>query len=107
MTAGYARRFIPGPIHYEMIVAFGAMLSFSVVALWCFRRLASHEAASNFNLASFGLWLAFAAGWSIAQRRMWDDLLGMVAVFWFGSAMIGTILLKLIAVLRDRANRSV
>lgn len=38
------------------------------------------------------LWAGFLIGWSVIQKAFWADLLTFVAAFWFGSAVIGSIL---------------
>jgi hypothetical protein len=95
------RPYISGPVHYEMLVALGLLIGLALAAIYRFRKLPLRTALRCFNLAMFSLWAAFAIGWTVIHRGFWDDLVGMTAAFWIGSAVIGSILLKLLHVYKQ------
>ncbi len=100
------RPYISGPVHYEMLVALGLLIGLALAAIYRFRALQYIRGLMFLNLALFALWAAFATGWSLIDRRLWDDLIGMAAALWLGSAVIGSILLKVLQVYKQHQRTS-
>jgi len=78
-------------IHYEMIAATFLQILVVIAVVVVFRRRQLRDGTINVNLAIAAVWGAFFVGWALRDGRIWDDLLGMTAVFWLGSAIFGSL----------------
>ncbi len=92
------RPMFAGPIHYDMVAATFLQISEVIAVVVVFRRRQLRDGIINMNLAIAAIWSAFFVGWTLRHGamtlihgRIWDDLVGMTAVFWLGSAIFGSL----------------
>lgn len=99
-----ARDHVTGSVHYEMLVALGVLVGLCLFVLYRFR--SNPAGIYSLNLAIFGIWMAFATAWLLIHRRLWDDFVNVIGVCRIGSAVTGTILLKLYQIYQARRTKS-
>jgi len=73
---------ITGPVHYEAILAlFVLMPAILLVLVWSVRRTPWKRVSGWLALAVLFTCLAFVAGWSLVERRLWDDVIFVMAAY--------------------------
>ncbi len=95
-----------GGIHLE---AFAALLILSGLALFLVYlnyRVQGKRTHLFFQVENFSLWLAFAFGWTVVNRGLWDDFIFFNAIAMGCSAVTGSGLLVVLGRLRRNSSAS-
>ncbi|MDG2223742.1 MAG: hypothetical protein P8L85_20355 [Rubripirellula sp.] len=100
-----ARELVRGPIHFEAIAATVVQIALVLAVIYTFRRWRLRDGIINVNLAITMIWWAFLIGWTFIHRKLWDDFIFMVAIFWLGSVTIGSLLIYFINYIRTKSRR--
>lgn len=90
-----ARDSVQGPVHYDALVALIVLAVMCVVVLIRFWRFPLAQGKRALQIALFCVWASFAMGWSVAHGGIWEDILGISAVGWIGSAIAGALALRI------------
>ena len=86
-----------GGVHYEAIVSLVLLIA-SALALVVYHRSHSPGCGQGFyQLEVLALWAGFASGWSMVHGHAWDDLVVVSVAWWLGCAIVGGIILRLLA----------
>ena len=95
-----------GGIHWEALVAL--LILVGLALLLVFLNLPARVKFPHlfFQLENFSLWLAFAFGWTVANRGLWDDFILFNVVAAGASAFIGGCLLAVIGRFRRKSSWS-
>ena len=93
-----------GGVHYEALVALFILIGLALLLVYL-----NHPSRVNlphlfFQLENFCLWLAFAFGWTVANRGLWDDFVFFNVVAMGCSAVIGSGLLVVLGRLRNNSS---
>lgn len=89
MGSRYIRSSFQGPVHWEFIISLTVLL---IGSLYLALRNRSAGSAWIFQLELLALWLAFASGWTAVHGSVWSDLVVVIALYWFGCAVVGALI---------------
>lgn len=93
-----------GGVHYEALVALFILIGLALLLVYLNHPSRVKLPHLFFQLENFSLWLAFAFGWTVANRGLWDDFVLFNVVAMGCSAVIGSGLLAVLGRLRHNSS---
>ena len=93
-----------GGVHYEALVALFILIGLALLLVYLNRPSRVKLPHLFFQLENFSLWLAFAFGWTVANRGLWGDFIFFNVVAMGCSAGVGSGLLVVLGLLRPNSS---
>ena len=91
-----------GAVHPEAIASLVILIVFVLVGIVHHAKPKSGRSLALFEVEIIGLWAAFAFGWSLVYRSVWDDIIGFAIMGWLGSAVSGLLFIPLLRWMYNR-----
>ena len=84
-----------GGIHYEMLGALALLIVSCLFLVINNRNGQGFLGHLLYQLENIALWSGFACGWSLIHGHFWEDLVGLIIVWWFSCSVFGSVVLAL------------
>lgn len=91
-------------IHWEALAALFILIGLALFLVYLNHRAEGKLTHLFFQLENFSLWLAFAFGWTVLNRGLWDDFILFNVVAMGCSAVVGSGLLVVLGRLRHNSS---
>ena len=80
-------------LHWEALGSLVVLCGASAAAVLRHRRHPTRRALPSLLVEAVGLWGGFTTGWSLVEGRIWEDLVGVMAAWGAGSAIVAGLML--------------
>ncbi len=92
MAERWVRPMITGPVHYEALIGLLLKIIVCLLVLGMHLRYQPRKTALlSLQISYFGFWWSCMVGWTFVNKLIFDDLLFVMGLCWFISALIGGI----------------